>query len=68
VRDCMLPRSEVPVFHENDDAAEALAGLSEPGQGRGLVVSNGHLEGIVSAADLARALDVRQRARPAAPR
>jgi Zn-dependent protease len=59
VRDCMIPRERVPVFHDEDAAVDALAELSEAEVNRGVVLDDGHLAGFLSITDLARALDVR---------
>jgi Zn-dependent protease/predicted transcriptional regulator len=59
VRDCMIPRERVPVFHDQDAAVDALAELSEGEVHRGLVLDDGRLTGFLSITDLARALDVR---------
>jgi Zn-dependent protease/predicted transcriptional regulator len=59
VRDCMIPRERVPVFHDEDAAVDALAELSEGEVHRGLVLDDGRLTGFLSITDLARALDVR---------
>jgi Zn-dependent protease/predicted transcriptional regulator len=67
VRDCLVSLDEVPVLRENEDAVDALAELSQSAGGHGLVVSNGGLAGIVSASDLARALEARRRRRAPAP-
>jgi Zn-dependent protease/CBS domain-containing protein len=67
VRDCLVSLDEVPVLRENEEAVDALAELSQSAGGHGLVVSNGGLAGIVSARDLARALDARPRRRGGAP-
>jgi CBS domain-containing protein len=40
---------------------DALAVLSAPGANRGLVVDDGHLAGLLSISDLARALEVGRR-------
>jgi Zn-dependent protease/CBS domain-containing protein len=63
VRDCQLGLDEVPVLREDEEAVDALAELSTSRGGHGLVVSNGHLAGIVSTSDLARALEARPRRR-----
>jgi Zn-dependent protease/predicted transcriptional regulator len=63
VRDCMLDRDSVPVLDEDDQLVDALAELSERGVGRGLVVDGDRLTGLLSITDLARALEVRRRAR-----
>jgi CBS domain-containing protein len=61
VRDCLIPLNEVPVLREGEDAADAVAELSQSAGGHGLVVSNGGLAGIISTSDLARALESRRR-------
>ena len=61
VRDCLIPLREVPVLREGEDAADAVAELSQSAGGHGLVVSNGGLAGIISTSDLARALEARRR-------
>jgi Zn-dependent protease/CBS domain-containing protein len=61
VRDCLIPLDEVPVLREGEDAADAVAELSQSAGGHGLVVSNGGLTGIISTSDLARALQARRR-------
>jgi Zn-dependent protease/CBS domain-containing protein len=65
VRDSMIPLDEVPLLAEGTRAVDALADLSSrPGANRGLVVNNGHLEGLLSITDLARALEARRPPRP----
>jgi Zn-dependent protease/CBS domain-containing protein len=66
VRDAMVPLGSVPLLAEDTTAVEALTALSSPTSNRGLVVENGHLAGLLSITDLARALEVRSRPRPAA--
>jgi Zn-dependent protease/CBS domain-containing protein len=58
VRDCMIARDDVPVVHEDDDLAEALAELGEPGVNRALVVDGDRLAGLLSITDVARALEI----------
>jgi Zn-dependent protease/CBS domain-containing protein len=58
VRDTMIPLDQVPRLTEDEKAVDALAELSAPGANRGLVVDNGHLAGLLSITDLARALEV----------
>jgi Zn-dependent protease/CBS domain-containing protein len=58
VRDTMVPLDEVPLLTEDANAVDALAELSGPTANRGLVVDNGHLAGLLSITDLARALEV----------
>ena len=65
MRDSMVPLDQVPLLVESTRAIDALADLSSrPSANRGLVVGNGHLEGLLSITDLARALEAR---RPAGP-
>ena len=59
VRDCMIPREQVPVLREDETAVAALADLSEAEINRGIVLDDGRLAGFVSITDLARALEVR---------
>jgi Zn-dependent protease len=61
VRDTMISLDEVPLLTEDEAAVDALAELSAPGANRGLVVDNGHLAGLLSITDLARALEVGRR-------
>jgi CBS domain-containing protein len=61
VRDTMMPLDEVPLLTEDEKAVDALAELSASGAKRGLVVDNGHLAGLLSVTDLARALEVGRR-------
>jgi Zn-dependent protease/CBS domain-containing protein len=66
VRDVMLPLERVPLLTENETAIEALTALSSPTSNRGLVVDNGHLNGLLSITDLTRALELRRSLRPSA--
>jgi len=61
VRDTMIPLDQVPLLTEDEKAVDALAELSAPTANRGLVVDNGHLAGLLSITDLARALEVGRR-------
>ena len=61
VRDTMIPLDEVALLIEDETAVDALAELSAPGAYRGLVIDNGHLAGLLSITDLARALEVGRR-------
>jgi Zn-dependent protease len=61
VRDSMIPRESVPLLNEDEPAVDALAELSAGNLNRGLVVDDGHLAGLLSISDLARALEVRER-------
>jgi CBS domain-containing protein len=65
VRDTMIPLEEVPQLTEDEPAVDALTELSEPRANRALVVEDGHLAGLLSISDLARALEVGRR--PAQP-
>jgi Zn-dependent protease/CBS domain-containing protein len=60
VRDTMVPLDEVPLLTEDERAVDALTELSAP-SARGLVVDNGHLAGLLSITDLARALEIGRR-------
>jgi CBS domain-containing protein len=61
VRDTMIPLDQVPLLTEDERAVDALSELSAPSANRGLVVDDGHLAGILSITDLARALEVGRR-------
>jgi Zn-dependent protease len=61
VRDTMISLDQVPLLTEDEKAVDALAELSAPSANRGLVVDNGHLAGLLSITDLARALEVGRR-------
>jgi Zn-dependent protease len=61
VRDTMIPLDEVPLLTEDEPAVDALADLSAPTANRGLVIEGGHLAGLLSITDLARALEVGRR-------
>jgi IMP dehydrogenase len=58
VRDTMIPLDQVPLLTEDEKAVDALAALATPSANRGLVVDNGHLAGLLSITDFARALEV----------
>lgn len=65
VRESMVPLDQVPLLGESTRAVDALAELSSRrGANRGLVIDNGHLEGLLSITDLARALQARRPPRP----
>ena len=57
----MIPLDQVPLLTEDEKAVDALAALATPSANRGLVVDNGHLAGLLSITDLARALEVGRR-------
>jgi Zn-dependent protease/CBS domain-containing protein len=58
VRDTMISLDQVPLLPEDERAVDALAELSAPKANRGLVVDDGHLAGLLSISDLARAFEV----------
>ncbi len=63
VRDCMLPLAEVPTLSADDEAIDAAATLSESEVRRGLVLDGERLAGLLSLADVTRALELRARQR-----
>jgi Zn-dependent protease/CBS domain-containing protein len=58
VRDTMIPLDEVPQFTEDELAVDALQELSGRTGNRALVIDKGHLAGVLSITDIARALEV----------
>jgi Zn-dependent protease/CBS domain-containing protein len=58
VRDTMIPLDQLPRLTEDERAVDALAELSQPRVNRGLVIDDGHLDGLLSITDLARALEI----------
>jgi CBS domain-containing protein len=69
VRDTMVPLDEVPQLTEDELAVDALEELSAPTRNRALVVEDGHLAGLLSITDIARALEVgRSSAQAPSPR
>jgi Zn-dependent protease/predicted transcriptional regulator len=62
VRDTMFPLDDVPLLTEDEMAVDALEELSAPTGNRGLVVDDGHLAGLLSITDIARALEVGRKA------
>jgi Zn-dependent protease/CBS domain-containing protein len=60
VRDCMVPADKVPVLSEDDELIDAVAELSECDIHRALVVDGDRFVGLLSATDVARALEVRR--------
>ena len=58
VRETMFPLDDVPLLTEDELAVDALQELSAPTGNRGLVVDDGHLAGLLSITDIARALEV----------
>ena len=60
----MIPLDAVPQLTEDELAVDALQELSAPNGNRALVIDDGHLAGLLSITDIARALEVgRSRAR-----
>ncbi len=53
-RDCMLPRTKVPLVREDDDLLEALDQINTGGVNRALVLDDGNLEGLLSITDVVR--------------
>jgi Zn-dependent protease/CBS domain-containing protein len=60
VRDCMLPLDEIPVVSEDEALIDAAAELSDSDIHRALVVDGDRFVGILSATDVARALEIRR--------
>jgi Zn-dependent protease/CBS domain-containing protein len=60
VRELMVPLDQVTQLDEDATAVDALTALSGDPTGRGLVVANGRLAGLLSLTDVAMALEVRQ--------
>ena len=58
VREAMIPRDQMPLLDEGQEAFDALAELAATELNRGLVVDTGRLAGLLSITDLARALEV----------
>ena len=59
VRECMLPREEVPVVAEDDELIDAAGELAEQDVNRALVLDGERLVGLLSITDIARALEMR---------
>jgi len=64
VRDCMLPVEHVPVVSPDDELTDAAAELSEGDIHRALVVDGDRFVGLLSATDVARALELRRAGAP----
>jgi Zn-dependent protease/CBS domain-containing protein len=60
VSDCMVPADQVPVVSEDDELIDAAAELAEGDIHRALVVDGDRFVGLLSATDVARALEVRR--------
>jgi Zn-dependent protease len=59
VRECMLPREDVPVVAEEDDLIDAAGELGEADVSRALVLDGERLVGLLSVTDVVRALEMR---------
>jgi Zn-dependent protease/CBS domain-containing protein len=59
VRDCMIPREDVPVVREDDELILAAGEVAEHDVNRALVLDAGKLVGLLSVTDVARALQMR---------
>ncbi|MGH3036775.1 MAG: site-2 protease family protein [Gaiellaceae bacterium] len=59
VRDCMIPRDEVPVVEQDDELVVAAGEVAEHEVNRALVLDAGRLVGLLSVTDIARALQMR---------
>ncbi|MGH3014013.1 MAG: site-2 protease family protein [Gaiellaceae bacterium] len=59
VRDCMIPRAEVPVVGQDDELVLAAGEVAEHEVNRALVLDAGRLVGLLSVTDVARALQMR---------
>ncbi|MGH3020528.1 MAG: site-2 protease family protein [Gaiellaceae bacterium] len=59
VRDCMIPRAEVPVVGQDDELVLAAGEVAEHEVNRALVLEAGRLVGLLSVTDVARALQMR---------
>jgi Zn-dependent protease/predicted transcriptional regulator len=59
VRDCMIPREDVPVVEQDDELVLAAGEVAEHEVNRALVLDAGRLVGLLSVTDVARALQMR---------
>ena len=59
VRDCMIPRDDVPVVEQDDELVLAAGEVTEHEVNRALVLDAGRLVGLLSVTDVARALQMR---------
>jgi Zn-dependent protease/predicted transcriptional regulator len=66
VRSCMIPADDVPQLRPETTAIDALMELGGSAANRAVVLDDGRLAGIISAADLGRALEAGPRRRRAA--
>jgi len=60
VRDCMLPRDQVPVVREDDDLFDAATEISDGDLSRALVLDGERFVGLLSWSDVRRALELRR--------
>ena len=68
LRDAACPVSEVARATPDEPVADVLPRLNACSEGRALVFDGSHLVGIVSPADISRAVERLSRQRPQAPR
>jgi len=61
VRDCMIPRDEVPVVGPDEELMNAAEELADSDLHRALVLDGERLIGLLSITDVARALEMRRR-------
>jgi Zn-dependent protease/predicted transcriptional regulator len=61
VRDCMIPREEVPIVSPDEELMHAAEELAENDLHRALVLDGDRLVGLLSITDVARALEMRRR-------
>jgi Zn-dependent protease/predicted transcriptional regulator len=61
VRDCMIPRDEVPIVSPDEELMHAAEELAENDLHRALVLDGERLVGLLSITDVARALEMRRR-------
>jgi Zn-dependent protease/predicted transcriptional regulator len=61
VRDCMIPRDEVPIVSPDEELMHAAEELAENDLHRALVLDGERLVGLLSITDVARALQMRRR-------
>lgn len=59
-RDAMIPLEQVPTVAEDDELIDAAGALGESDIGRALVLDGDRLVGLLSATDVARALELRR--------
>jgi CBS domain-containing protein len=60
VGDCMVPLADLVIVDADDPLVDAGTLLYEDELGRALVVEDGHLSGVLSVTDIARALELRR--------